>query len=135
MPTIGRALMTNPDLILIDEATEGLLPWSPRRSGAPSRASAPRASRRSSSISDFRALSRLADWAMILSKGEIVFEGPPAELAAKREVLEKIRQMLSAHFPKGGGMRWHAPAETSGEGLQVSGVNLADSYPIMMISY
>ena len=37
----------------------------------------------------FRALSRIADKAMILSKGEIVFEGPPAELAAKRELLER----------------------------------------------
>ena len=38
---------------------------------------------------DFRALSRLADRALIMSKGEIVFEGPPAELAAKPELLER----------------------------------------------
>jgi len=89
MLTIGRALMTNPDLILIDEATEGLAPlvaqeiW---RTIARIRAEGV-----ATVIvdKDFRALSRIADKAMILSKGEIVFEGPPAELAAKRELLER----------------------------------------------
>jgi branched-chain amino acid transport system ATP-binding protein len=89
MLTIGRALMTNPDLILIDEATEGLGPlvaaeiWRTieriRGEGV-------------ATIivdKDFRALSRIADRAVILSKGEIVFEGAPAELAAKPEVLER----------------------------------------------
>ena len=89
MLTIGRALMTNPDLILIDEATEGLAPlvaqeiW---RTIARIRAEGV-----ATVIvdKDFRALSRIADKAMILSKGEIVFEGPPAELAGKRELLER----------------------------------------------
>src|SRR5215208_3497603 len=89
MLTIGRALMTNPDLILIDEATEGLAPlvaqeiW---RTIARIRAEGV-----ATVIvdKDFRALSRIADKAMILSKGEIVFEGAPAELAGKRELLER----------------------------------------------
>ncbi|MDF3060620.1 MAG: transporter related [Microvirga sp.] len=89
MLTIGRALMTNPDVILIDEATEGLAPlvaaeiWRTieriRAEGV-------------ATIivdKDFRALSRLADRAAILSKGEIVFEGTPGELAARPEVLER----------------------------------------------
>jgi branched-chain amino acid transport system ATP-binding protein len=89
MLTIGRALMTNPDVMLIDEATEGLAPlvaqeiWHTldriRREGV------------ATIVVDknFRALSGLADRAVILSKGEIVFEGAPAELAAKPEVLER----------------------------------------------
>jgi branched-chain amino acid transport system ATP-binding protein len=89
MLTIGRALMTNPDVMLIDEATEGLAPlvaaeiWRTieriRAEGV-------------ATIivdKDFRALSRLADRAAILSKGEIVFEGTPGELAARPEVLER----------------------------------------------
>ena len=89
MLTIGRALMTNPDLILVDEATEGLAPlvaqeiWRTlarvRQEGV-------------AAIvvdKDFRALSRLADKAMILAKGELVFQGTPAELAGKRELLER----------------------------------------------
>ena len=89
MLTIGRALMTNPDLILIDEATEGLAPlvaeeiW--RTIGRI------RGEHVATIIVDknFRALSRLADRAMILSKGEIVFEGAPGELAGKPELLER----------------------------------------------
>jgi branched-chain amino acid transport system ATP-binding protein len=89
MLTIGRALMTNPDLILIDEATEGLAPlvaaeiW---RTIARIRGEGV------ATIivdKDFRALSRLADRAVILSKGEVAFEGTPAALAAKPELLER----------------------------------------------
>jgi branched-chain amino acid transport system ATP-binding protein len=89
MLTIGRALMTNPDLILIDEATEGLAPlvaqeiWRTIERIRGERVAAIIVDK------DFRALSRIADKAMILSKGEIVFEGPPAELAGKRELLER----------------------------------------------
>ena len=46
MLAIGRALMTNPDLLILDEATEGLAPSDPRRDLAlPRAASRPRASR------------------------------------------------------------------------------------------
>jgi branched-chain amino acid transport system ATP-binding protein len=89
MLTIGRALMTNPDLILIDEATEGLAPlvardiW--RTLGVI----------RSEGIAtivvdkDFRNLSKIADRAVLLSKGSVVFNGPPAKLAAQTELLER----------------------------------------------
>jgi branched-chain amino acid transport system ATP-binding protein len=89
MLTLGRALMTNPELILIDEATEGLAPLVAQEIWRTL------ARIRSEGVAaiivdkDFRALSRLADRALILSKGEIVFEGAPAELAAKPELLER----------------------------------------------
>ena len=89
MLTIGRALMTNPDLILIDEATEGLAPMVAQeiwRTIARIRAEGVAAV---IVDKDFRALSRIADRAVILSKGEVVFEGTPAELAGKRELLER----------------------------------------------
>jgi branched-chain amino acid transport system ATP-binding protein len=89
MLTIGRALMTNPDLILIDEATEGLAPlvaqdiWRTldliRSEGV-------------ATIvvdKDFKSLSKIADRALLLSKGTVVFDGKPAELSANPELLEK----------------------------------------------
>lgn len=89
MLTIGRALMTSPELILIDEATEGLAPliaqdiW--RTLGVI----------RSEGIAtvvvdkDFRSLSKIVDRMVMLSKGEIVFNGPPATLAVQPELLER----------------------------------------------
>jgi branched-chain amino acid transport system ATP-binding protein len=88
MLTIGRALMTNPDLLLIDEATEGLAPliakeiW--RTLGVI----------RAEGIAtivvdkDFRSLSKIVDRMIMLSKGEIVFDGSPAKLAADTSLLE-----------------------------------------------
>ena len=89
MLTIGRALMTNPDLILIDEATEGLAPlvaqdiWRTldliRSEGV-------------ATIvvdKDFKSLSKIADRALLLSKGTVVFDGKPADLSANPELLEK----------------------------------------------
>ena len=59
MLTIGRALMTNPDLILIDEATEGLAPLDRPGDLAPHWVSSgPRASRPSSSTRTFAPLPR-----------------------------------------------------------------------------
>jgi branched-chain amino acid transport system ATP-binding protein len=89
MLTVGRALMTNPDLILIDEATEGLAPMVAQEIWRTL------ATIRSEGVAaivvdkDFRALSRLADRALILSKGEIVFEGTPTALAEEPALLER----------------------------------------------
>jgi branched-chain amino acid transport system ATP-binding protein len=89
MLTIGRALMTNPDLILIDEATEGLAPlvaqdiW--KTLGVI----------RGEGIAtivvdkDFRSLAKITDRAVVLSKGTVVFNGVPADLMAQPELLER----------------------------------------------
>jgi branched-chain amino acid transport system ATP-binding protein len=89
MLSIGRALMTNPDLILLDEATEGLAPliaqeiWKTlgiiREEGI-------------ATIvvdKDHRSLARVADRMVVMAKGEIVFDGAPARLAADPSILEK----------------------------------------------
>ena len=87
MLTIARALLTNPDLLILDEATEGLAPlvaqeiWrilqQIRESGM------------SSIIVDknFSAVSAISDRNVILVKGRIVFEGDSAALRAQPEVL------------------------------------------------
>jgi branched-chain amino acid transport system ATP-binding protein len=89
MLTIGRALMTNPDLILIDEATEGLAPMIAQTIWQTL------GTIRSQGIAaivvdkDFRALSGLADRLLLMTKGELVFTGTPAELNGQGELLEK----------------------------------------------
>jgi branched-chain amino acid transport system ATP-binding protein len=89
MLTIGRALMTNPDLILIDEATEGLAPLVAQEIWRTLERIRGEGVATIVVDKNFRALSRLVDRAVILSKGEVVFEGPPSELTAKPEVLER----------------------------------------------
>jgi branched-chain amino acid transport system ATP-binding protein len=89
MLTIGRALMTNPDMILIDEATEGLAPlvaqdiWRTLATIKAEGVAAIVVDR------DVKSLSRIADRTILLSKGTVVFSGTPAELAAQPELLER----------------------------------------------
>lgn len=89
MLTIGRALLTNPDLILIDEATEGLAPMVAQTIWKTIETI--RAERVASIVvdKDFRALSRIADRVILMSKGTLVFDGPPARLVSERQLLER----------------------------------------------
>jgi branched-chain amino acid transport system ATP-binding protein len=89
MLAIGRALMTNPDLILIDEATEGLAPLVAQEIWRTIEAIRQEGVATILVDKDFRALSRVADRAVVLSKGQIVFEGAPAALAAEPGLLER----------------------------------------------
>jgi len=86
MLSIGRALMTHPDLIILDEATEGLAPlivteiW--RVIGEI----------RSSGIAtlivdrDYRRVLAESDRAMVLQKGRIALEGGSQELASNLDL-------------------------------------------------
>jgi len=89
MLSIGRALMTNPDLLLLDEATEGLAPLIAQdiwricelisKSGI------------SSVIVDknWQHVTRITQRNLILVKGEVVFEGSSAELLAQPALLQQ----------------------------------------------
>jgi branched-chain amino acid transport system ATP-binding protein len=89
MLTIGRALMTNPDVLILDEATEGLAPliakeiW--RICGVI------RESGISSIIVDknWKHVTQIADRSIILVKGRVVFEGASASLLAQPELLDR----------------------------------------------
>ncbi len=89
MLTIGRALMTNPDLLILDEATEGLAPKISREIwgiiGQIKQAGI------AAVIVDknFAAVSAVADRAVILVKGATVYEGSTAELRAQPELRVK----------------------------------------------
>ena len=90
MLSIGRALMTNPKLLILDEATEGLAPlivaeiWRVvseiRRTGI------------STLIVDrnYRAVLAHTDRAVVLEKGQIVLAGDSAVLAADHSPLAKL---------------------------------------------
>ena len=87
MLSIGRALMTNPDLLILDEATEGLAPlivleiWRV--------IAAIRTTGISTLIVDrnYRAVLDHTDDAIVLEKGQVVMRGTSAELAAAPERL------------------------------------------------
>ena len=89
MLTIGRALMTNPDLLILDEATEGLAPliameiWrivkEIRKTGI------------ATVIVDKNhgAVTSICDRAMILVKGDVVFDGTSDEIRARPELIQQ----------------------------------------------
>jgi len=89
MLTIGRALMTNPDLLILDEATEGLAPliameiWrivkEIRKTGI------------ATVIvnKNHGAVTSICDRAMILVKGEVVFSGTSDAIRAEPELIQK----------------------------------------------
>jgi branched-chain amino acid transport system ATP-binding protein len=89
MLTIGRALLTNPDLLILDEATEGLAPlvalgiWRLL------------AEIRDQGIAcvivdkNHAQVARLADRNVILVKGRVVFEGDRASFFGQPEVIER----------------------------------------------
>ena len=82
MLAIGRALMTNPRLLILDEATEGLAPLI----RAEIYRSIERLKAEGLSIlvidKDVRALTRVADRHYVLEKGRVVWSGTSSELSA-----------------------------------------------------
>lgn len=89
MLTIGRALMTNPDLLILDEATEGLAPlvareiWyiigEIRKTGI------------ATVVVDknLAALQRLVDRAVVLVKGQVVLEVSGAQLKTEEHIVKQ----------------------------------------------
>ena len=89
MLTIGRALMTNPDVLILDEATEGLAPLIAREIWRI--CAVIRDSGISSVIVDknWKHVTQITDRNVILVKGQVVFEGSSAELISQPQVLEQ----------------------------------------------
>jgi len=89
MLAIGRALMTNPRLLLLDEATEGLAPLLREEIWRTIRLI--RATGMTSLIIDktVTSVTAIADRIVILVKGEIVFQGSPQELKARPDLMHR----------------------------------------------
>ncbi|MDR2240884.1 MAG: ABC transporter ATP-binding protein [Zoogloeaceae bacterium] len=90
MLTIGRALMTNPDLLILDEATEGLAPLIAKEiwniiHGI-------RASGIATVIVDknYAAVMALANRSVVLVKGRVVFSGSSNELSDNEELMHRF---------------------------------------------
>lgn len=89
MLSIGRALMTNPDLLLLDEATEGLAPlialeiWRICALVAQSGISTVIVDK------NWQHVTQITQHNVILVKGEVVFHGTSAELLSQPDVLNQ----------------------------------------------
>src|ERR1044072_4874880 len=86
MLAIGRALMTNPRLLILDEATEGLAPL--LRAEVWSCLTRLKAAAQSILVIDknVEALTRIADRHYIIERGKVVWSGNSAALAAAPDV-------------------------------------------------
>ncbi len=88
MLAIGRALMANPKLILMDEPSEGLSPMLVQRVEEIMRRL------RDSSLSillveqNLQLALSVADSIYVISSGSFVFHGTPAELSARKDILD-----------------------------------------------
>ena len=93
MLAIGRALMTNPKLVVLDEATEGLAPlirqdiWS----------CLARLKDEGEAIlvidKNVDALTRLADRHVVLERGNVVWTGSTPDFLATPEIKERFLQV------------------------------------------
>ena len=93
MLAIGRALMTNPKLLILDEATEGLAPkirteiWQCLE----------RLKQKGQSIlivdKHLKALLRFADRHVVIEKGHVVWTGTSAALAADPSIRQRYLQV------------------------------------------
>jgi len=89
MLAIGRALMTNPRLLILDEATEGLAPLV--RSEIYRSIERLKAEGLSILVidKDVKALTRVAEVHYVLEKGRVVWSGSSADLAASHDVQQR----------------------------------------------
>jgi branched-chain amino acid transport system ATP-binding protein len=89
MLAIGRALLTQPALLVLDEATEGLAPLVRQEIWR----TLERLKQAGQSVliidRDFDALGRLADRFAIMEKGRVAHRGPAADLARERAAMER----------------------------------------------
>jgi len=88
MVAIGRALMTNPELMILDEATEGLAPLIRKEIWDVIRLI--KASGIATLVVDkhVNVLLDLTDRSMIMVKGRVLYDGPSQELKGQQEILQ-----------------------------------------------
>ena len=89
MLAIARALMANPELILMDEPSEGLAPVIVQQIGEIMK----RIRSQGHSIllveQNFRMAMDVADYVYIISSGNIVYQGAPAELENEKDIIDQ----------------------------------------------
>jgi branched-chain amino acid transport system ATP-binding protein len=86
MLAIGRALLTNGRLLLLDEPSEGLAPLIVREIGSIVEGLKGRGLSILLVEQNYHLALRVADRVYVMNKGQIVYEGPPARLEADEDV-------------------------------------------------
>ncbi|MDQ6618423.1 MAG: ABC transporter ATP-binding protein [Pseudomonadota bacterium] len=89
MLTIGRALLTNPDLLILDEATEGLAPQIAREIWRIVNDIRARGIATLIVDKNYAAVTAIANRNVILVKGHVVYEGDSPTLLADPELLHR----------------------------------------------
>jgi branched-chain amino acid transport system ATP-binding protein len=89
MLAIGRALMANPDLILMDEPSEGLAPRLVQQAGEIMKRLRAQGHAILLVEQNLALALEVADAVYVISSGQFVFRGTPAELAREREILDR----------------------------------------------
>jgi branched-chain amino acid transport system ATP-binding protein len=90
MLAIGRALMTNPRLVVLDEATEGLAPLIREEIWACLRAIKDEGEAILVIDKNVDALARFADRHVVIEKGRVVWTGTSAALREAPEVKDRF---------------------------------------------
>jgi branched-chain amino acid transport system ATP-binding protein len=89
MLAVGRALMANPDLILMDEPSEGLAPRLVQQVATMMKSLSEHGHAILLVEQNFALAMAVADSILVLSSGRFVFEGAPTELAREKEILDQ----------------------------------------------
>lgn len=107
MLNIDRALLTNPDVLILDEATEGLAPLFARDIWRICELI--QDTDISSMIVDknHQYVSQITDRNVILVKGKVVFEGTSTELHARPELPDKSSEKRSPSRLQTRACEWH----------------------------
>jgi branched-chain amino acid transport system ATP-binding protein len=97
MLAVGRALMANPDLILMDEPSEGLAPKLVQQVEGIMKSMREHGHAVLLVEQNFALAMAVADYIHVVSAGRFVFEGTPAALEMAPEVLEQHLGIAHAH--------------------------------------
>ena len=97
MLAVGRALMANPDLILMDEPSEGLAPKLVQQVEAIMQRLRARGHAVLLVEQNFALAMSVADYVYVVSAGRFVFQGAPKALAAETQILDQHLGVARAH--------------------------------------
>ncbi len=97
MLAVGRALMANPDLILMDEPSEGLAPKLVQQVGSIMQDVRAHGHAVLLVEQNFALAMSVADYIYVVSAGRFVFEGTPTDLERAPEVLDQHLGVARAH--------------------------------------
>jgi branched-chain amino acid transport system ATP-binding protein len=97
MLAVGRALMANPDLVLMDEPSEGLAPKLVQQVGEIMKSVRTHGHAVLLVEQNFALAMAVADYVYVVSAGRFVFQGTPQALAAETQILDQHLGVARIH--------------------------------------